>query len=197
MADTSVVTNPGAGGASWATATDGSSFNHLKVIIETESAGAPVTLSTSNPLPANIAQVGASAVSLGSKVSASSIPVVIASDQGAIPALQSGSWTVTVNGTVTANIGTTNGLALDSSINGILLSQASTTSGQKGPLVQGAVTTGAPTYTTGQTSPLSLTTAGALRVDGSAVTQPVSGTFWQATQPVSGTFWQATQPVSA
>jgi hypothetical protein len=61
----------------------------------------------------------------------------------------------------------------------------------------------------------------ALKVDGSAVTQPVSGTFWQATQPVSiagtvtvsgaltdtqlratavpvsGTFWQATQPVSA
>src|SRR6266566_4976660 len=36
----------------------------------------------------------------------------------------------------------------------------------------------------------------AWKVDGSAVTQPVSGTFWQATQPVSGTFWQATQPVS-
>lgn len=42
----------------------------------------------------------------------------------------------------------------------------------------------------------------ALKVDGSGVTQPVSGTvavtgtFWQATQPVSGTFWQATQPVS-
>jgi hypothetical protein len=64
-----------------------------------------------------------------------------------------------------------------------------------------------------------------LPVDGSGVTQPVSGTFWQATQPisgsvsitgtaavsgpltdtelratavpVSGTFWQATQPVSA
>jgi hypothetical protein len=29
--------------------------------------------------------------------------------------------------------------------------------------------------------------AGALKVDGSAVTQPVSGTFFQATQPVSGT----------
>jgi hypothetical protein len=28
---------------------------------------------------------------------------------------------------------------------------------------------------------------GALKVDGSAITQPVSGTFWQATQPVSGT----------
>ena len=33
-------------------------------------------------------------------------------------------------------------------------------------------------------------------VDGSGVTQPVSGTFWQTTQPVSGTFWQTTQPVS-
>ena len=28
--------------------------------------------------------------------------------------------------------------------------------------------------------------AGALKVDGSAVAQPVTGTFWQATQPVSG-----------
>lgn len=47
---------------------------------------------------------------------------------------------------------------------------------------------------------------GRVPVDGSGVTQPVSGTFWQATQPVSiasmpstpvtGTFWQATQPVS-
>ncbi len=53
---------------------------------------------------------------------------------------------------------------------------------------------------------------GRLKVDGSGVTQPVSGTFWQTTQPVSGpltdaqlravavpvsgTFWQATQPVS-
>lgn len=56
------------------------------------------------------------------------------------------------------------------------LSQGSTTSGQKGPLIQGAVTTAAPSYTTAQTSPLSLTTAGALRTDSSATTQPVSGT---------------------
>ena len=33
----------------------------------------------------------------------------------------------------------------------------------------------------------SVTAAGAQVVDGSASTQPVSGTFWQATQPVSGT----------
>ena len=81
-----------------------------------------------------------------------------------------------VSGTVTANIGTTGGLALDTSVNGLLVAQGSTTSGEKGPLVQGAVTTAAPTYVTAQTSPLSLTVAGALRVDGSGVTQPVSGT---------------------
>lgn len=42
---------------------------------------------------------------------------------------------------------------------------ASTTAGQLGQLVQGAVTTAAPAYTTAQTDPLSLTTAGALRTD--------------------------------
>jgi len=52
--------------------------------------------------------------------------------------------------------------------------QASTTSVQVGPLVQGATTTSAPSYTTAKTNPLSLTTVGNLRVDGSSVTQPVS-----------------------
>ena len=103
-----------------------------------------------------------------------------------------------VSGTVTANIGTTGGLALDTSVNGILVAQGSTTSGEKGPLVQGAVTTAAPAYTTAQTSPLSLTLAGALRVDGSGVTQPVSGTVtanqggapW--TVKPDGTVWSLT-----
>jgi len=44
-----------------------------------------------------------------------------------------------------------------------------------GLLNGGSVTTSAPTYTTGKYDPLSLTTAGALRVDNSGVTQPVSG----------------------
>jgi hypothetical protein len=87
-----------------------------------------------------------------------------------------GTTTQPVNGTVTSNIGTTNGLALDTSVNGLLLGQGSTTSGQKGPLAQCAVTTSAPSYTTSQTDPLSCNTAGGLRVDGSGVTQPVSGT---------------------
>ena len=50
------------------------------------------------------------------------------------------------------------------------LAQGSTTSGQTGPLIQGAVSTAAPSYTTAQTSPLSLDTSGGLRVSG------VSGT---------------------
>lgn len=41
----------------------------------------------------------------------------------------------------------------------------STTSGETGTLAMGAVTTAAPTYTTAQTNPLSLTTGGALRSD--------------------------------
>lgn len=66
------------------------------------------------------------------------------------------------------------GAATDASVTGLQVAQASATAGEKGPLVQGAVTTAAPTYTTGQTDPLSLNTAGGLRVDGSGVTQPVS-----------------------
>jgi hypothetical protein len=41
--------------------------------------------------------------------------------------------------------------------------------------MQGEVTTAAPTYTTGKYGLLSLNTSGGLRVDGSGVTQPVSG----------------------
>lgn len=49
------------------------------------------------------------------------------------------------------------------------LAIASTTSGQTGNLTMGAVTTAAPSYTTAQTDPLSLTTAGALRMDLSSI----------------------------
>lgn len=46
------------------------------------------------------------------------------------------------------------------------VAQASTTAAQLGTLVQGAVTTNPPTYVTGQTDPLSLTTTGLLRTYG-------------------------------
>jgi hypothetical protein len=80
--------------------------------------------------------------------------------------------------------GTGNITTLGMTINAI----ASTTAGQSGPLVMGAVTTTPPTYTTAQTNPLSLTTAGLLRVDGSGVTQPISGSITvSGTTTVSGT----------
>lgn len=67
---------------------------------------------------------------LGQKAMAASTPVVLASDQSAIPVTQSGAWTVaatqsgvwavTQSGawTVTANVGTTGGLALDATLTG-------------------------------------------------------------------------------
>jgi hypothetical protein len=65
--------------------------------------------------------------------------------------------------TPTVNLGTLNGAATDASVVGLQVAQGSTTSGQKGGLTLGAVTTAAPAYTTAQSSPLSLTTFGALR----------------------------------
>jgi hypothetical protein len=102
---------------------------------------------------------------------------------------------MSVGGTMTAMPGTSNGLKIDGSAVTQPISAAglplptgaataagqptvagsgSTTSGQTGNLDMAAVTSSSPAYTNGQTNPLSLTTAGALRIDGSAVTQPVS-----------------------
>jgi hypothetical protein len=94
----------------------------------------------------NLNRVGGSALALGQTTMASSVPVALASNQSAL--------------SVTA----TNAFALDSSVNGILNAQGSTTSGEKGPLVQCAVTTAAPTDTTAQTDPLSCDTSGLLRM---------------------------------
>lgn len=68
--------------------------------------------------------------------------------------------------TVTANIGTTNGLALDSTLTG---------GTQKTKLVD-----------TGGTNVGSISAAGALKVDGSAVTQPISGTVTINAIPAGG-----------
>lgn len=129
---------------------------------------------------------------LSQKTMANSIPIAIASDQTAIPATQSGTWNINnVSGTVSLPTGASTS-ALQTSGNTSLstivtntthLAQGSTTSGQTGDLQLAATTTAAPTYTTGQTNPLSLTTAGALRTDSSGTTQPISGsvTVTQAT----------------
>lgn len=78
----------------------------------------------------------------------------------------SGTGTVsTIDGLIstglTVNQGTSPWVTSVSSVTG--LAQGSTTSGETGDLVMGAVTTSAPSYTTAQTSPLSLDTSGNLR----------------------------------
>lgn len=82
---------------------------------------------------------------LGQKTMANSFAVVLASDQSPIPFTSATDY-----------------------------AQGSTTLGELGPLVQAAASSASPVYTTATTNPLSLTLAGALRVDGSAVTQPIS-----------------------
>jgi hypothetical protein len=99
---------------------------------------------------------------------------------GAGGGASSGGGSVTISGTLPAfastptfNLGTLNGAATAAN-QPTVAAAGSTTSGQSGNLDLAAVTTSAPTYTTGQSNFLSLNTSGGLRVDGSGVTQPVS-----------------------
>jgi len=85
-----------------------------------------------------------------------------------------GSGTFTVAGTVTANIGTPGALALDATLAKLTIAPNTAIGSNTLAMVGGHVTTVSPTYTNGNINPLSLTTAGALRVDGSNVVQPVS-----------------------
>lgn len=239
--DGSAATQPISGSVTVTQATG----TNLHAVIDSGS----ITITPSGTQNENLTQVGGSAISLGQKTMANSLPIVIASDQSAVPisgtvtanagtgtftvgqatgsnlhavldtgsttavtqataanlnatVVGSGNFTVvqataanlnaTVVGTVTANAGTnlnTSALALDTSVNAISLAQNATTSGQKGILHMGAVTTAAPAYTTAQTSPLSLTTAGALRTDSSGTTQPVSGTVTANQGTANATPW--------
>jgi hypothetical protein len=78
--------------------------------------------------------------------------LTVAASQGTSP------WVVSA-----ASLPLPTGAATEATLVKLPLAQGSATAGQSGALVQGAVTTAAPAYTTGQTSPLSLTTAGDLR----------------------------------
>lgn len=114
--------------------------------------------------------------------------------------LRSGTATgsVVVNNATAANLNATVVQATAANLNATvapssltawgIVAQGSTTSGQSGQLILGAVTTGAPTYTTAQSSPLSLDTAGNLRVN--VVAGGGSGgtsSSFSATFPATGT----------
>lgn len=98
------------------------------------------------------------------------------------------------------------------SVSAVGIAINSTTSGQTGSLVMGAVTTSPPTYTTAQTDPLSLATSGGLRVDvnsvaGVAVASgngvPVAGDYFTnvasstLTRPADTTAYVANETVCA
>lgn len=73
-----------------------------------------------------------------------------------------------ISGTITANIGTSGSLALDTSIAKLNIAQSTALGSNTQVMIGGSVTTSAPTYTTGNINPLSLTTTGDLRVDNSS-----------------------------
>lgn len=90
------------------------------------------------------------------------------------------SGTVTVGSHAVTNAGTfvtqENGALLTSNqlLDDVVTAQGTAIGTTKTSLVGVSTTTAAPTYTTGTINPLNSNTSGALRVDGSGVTQPVS-----------------------
>lgn len=93
----------------------------------------------------------------------------------------SGGTVIPISGTVTANAGTGSFTVVQATASNLRAQTSSESNTAAAPPTQatytgGSVTTAAPTYTTGQMNALSLTTTGLLRIDGSGVTQPVSGT---------------------
>lgn len=166
-----VVTSGSGGGSSIA---DGATFTR-GTTAETTAGG---VVSTSAPT-LTAGQAGALSLNTagGLRVDGSGVtqPVSIAAAVTVAQATAA-NLNATVTGTVTANAGSgtfaisaaslplPTGAATNSTVAAMQVAQASTTSGQSGTLMQGAVTTASPTYTTAQTSPLSLDTSGSLRV---------------------------------
>jgi len=98
----------------------------------------------------------------GTEVGSVTTPLVVGDGAGALNVIVDSSALPTGAATLTEQQTQTTALQL---IDNLPVTQGSTTAGQSGVLVQGAVTTSAPAYTTAQTSPLSLQTDGDLRVE--------------------------------
>lgn len=134
----------------------------------------PVSLSGNQAV--NVAQINGVTPLMGNGVTGTgSHRVTISSDNTAftVNAAQSGTWNINnVSGTVSLPTGA----ATEASLAKLTVAQGAALGTNTQALAGASVTTGAPTYTTGQISPFSLNTSGGLRVDGSGVTQPVSGT---------------------
>lgn len=164
-----VVTNPASGGAYFATDqyTDGADTVNMPVSAPVFGPqGGPYTIvSSTDPLPVELLKFGGTSVTIGQTTKSASIPVVLPSDQ-----------TIPVSGTITADIGNLNGIALESTLVKLPVTRGASSTGVSNVITGGVVTTSAPTYTNNTVNSVSLTTSGAIRTDSSATTQPVSGT---------------------
>ncbi len=167
------------GGAPWSQNLTQISGSAITLGQTTMASSLPVTIA-SNQSALPVSQSGTWTVQPGNTANTTPWLVTVST---ALPAGSNNIGSIAnITGTVSLPTGAstsalqTSGNASLTTIAGTVLSQGSTTSGETGILQMGAVTTAAPSYTTGQTNPLSLTPVGALRVDGSAITQPVSGT---------------------
>lgn len=160
------------------------------------------TVTTSPPANAstNVTQLAGNATQTGNGTTGTgTLRVTLSSDStGTVAATQSGAWTVAATQSGTWNInnisGTVSlptGAATDASVVALEVAQGSTTSGQKGILGQCAVTTSAPTYTTGQTAPCSLDTTGNLRITGSISATNPSVSATGSAVPASATYFGA------
>jgi hypothetical protein len=158
MADTAVAITAGAG-TNIDTRTESTNNNHRQVVV----IGDPAT-------NAGVAPVD---VTNGLSVNVTNAALTVASH----PVTNAGTFAVQVTSapsTAVTNAGTfvtqENGAALTSMqlLDDVVTAQGTALGTTKTSLMGGSVTTSAPTYTTGQISPLSLDTTGALRVTGGA-----------------------------
>lgn len=136
--------------------------------IQGVSGGTAVPISATN-LSTNLAQVNGVTVLTGAgAVGTGSARIAVGQDTTTIAGSAPGTA-----GTASTNVLSVQGIASmtpllanpGTATSWGILAQGSTTSGQVGGLIMGAVTTSAPSYTTAQTSPLSLDLAGNLRIN--------------------------------
>ena len=195
------------GGAPWTMKPDGTVWTLTGTSANVNVTNASIAVTgtfwqATQPVSGTVTVTQATAANLNATVTGSVSITGTPTISGTVTANQGGApWTMKPDGTVwtltgtSANTNITNGsiaitaASLPLPANAATgVGQATTTSGQVGTLVQGAVTTASPAYTTGQTSPLSLDTSGNLRVN--VVAGGGSGgtsSSFNATFPATGT----------
>lgn len=176
----------------------------MKLAISTDGSGTLIPADSANGLDVDVTRVSGNVTVV--QPTASNLNANVS---GTVDATQSGTWNVGLNagsnaiGSITNttfaatqsgswSVGLNAGSNAIGSITNTSFAATQSTASSLLNKPYGAVTTAAPSYTNGTDDALSLTTSGALRVDGSAATQPVSGTVTANAGTGSFTVAQAT-----